>query len=67
MNGFEVTESQRLDELTYHRIVETMKHAYAIRTGLTDPNFYGEEVAELVAKSSNETFLQLIRNNITAR
>ena len=67
MKGFEVTESERLDELTYHRIVETMKHGYAIRTGMSDPNFYGAEVDELVEKSSDEEFLQSIRNNITGK
>ena len=54
LNGYEINESMRLDELTYHRIVEAMKHAYAVRTGLADPNFFPEEIRKVEEKCSNK-------------
>ena len=40
-------------KLTYHRLLETMKHGYAIRSGLADPYFYGQEMLDLEERCSD--------------
>lgn len=65
LSGFTIDETMRLDELTYHRIVESMKHGYAIRSTLADPAFYPEESAKLEGYCTDELFLQSLRDNIT--
>ena len=56
-------------KLTYHRLLETMKHGYAIRSGLADPYFYGQEMLDLEERCSNpdeieEWFLKKIDSDI---
>lgn len=52
LEGFNLRESSK-DPLTYHRIAEAFKHAYAQRTKLADPDFE-PEVYELMANLTSE-------------
>ena len=42
-----------------------MKHGYATRSNLTDPQFYPQVVDKLVRDCLNETLHEEIRKNIT--
>ena len=52
IEGYNLTPNERLDHLANHRIIESMKHGYAIRTGLGDPEFYPYDQADLEKKIS---------------
>ena len=49
--------------LTYHRIVETFKHAFAKRTELGDPEFV-ENVNNIVTQMLTDEYAQQIRNAV---
>ena len=46
-------------------IVETLKHGYAVRSGLADPNFYGKEMRDLERRCTNSDFIEQLKANIT--
>ena len=43
LDAYDLDESKKLDEETYHKIIESMKHAYALRTANGDPEFFPDE------------------------
>ncbi len=66
MRGFSLTNeknmTQRERNVFYHRLVESMKHAYAIRGSLADSDFVG--VGKYIDDIKNDTFIQNKRNRI---
>ncbi|XP_055613005.1 scoloptoxin SSD20-like [Uranotaenia lowii] len=53
----------RDDPITWHRIVETFKHAYGIRTRLGDPAFV-PGIEELVRNLTSKNYARYIRSKI---
>lgn len=49
--------------LTYHKIIETFKYAYAKRTELGDPNF--NNITELLQNLTSNDYAEAIRDRIT--
>ena len=43
LDAYDLDESKKLDEETYHKIIESMKHAYALRTANGDPDFFPDK------------------------
>ncbi|XP_066268911.1 glutathione hydrolase 1 proenzyme-like [Branchiostoma lanceolatum] len=66
MNGYGLKPSSVEDDdsqiLTYHRIVEAFKFAYAKRTELGDPNFV--DVDELVTNMTSRAYAESLRQKI---
>ena len=43
LDAYDLDETKKLDEEAYHKIIESMKHAYALRTANGDPEFFPDE------------------------
>ena len=48
-------------------LVETLKHGYAVRSGLADPYFYGEEMRDLERRCTDPDFIEQLKANITEK
>merc|ERR1719402_36884 len=67
LKGYKIDKTKRLDEETYHRIIETMKFGYSYRSRLSDPAFYPDVIEKLLVDCTNETLHAEIRKNITEK
>jgi len=65
LEGYDLTPERHLTDETFHLIVETLKHGYAVRSGLADPNFYGKEMRDLERRCTNSDFIEQLKANIT--
>lgn len=59
LNGYDLTENI----LTYHRIIESFKFGYALRTKLADKNFV-EGLDQLVKNLTDQEYANMIRTRI---
>ncbi|XP_062542093.1 glutathione hydrolase 1 proenzyme-like [Armigeres subalbatus] len=60
-DGFENLEPD--DPLTWHRVVESFKHGYGLRTRLGDPD-YVPDIQDLVQNLTSKEYAALIRDKI---
>ncbi|XP_065081880.1 glutathione hydrolase 1 proenzyme-like [Ochlerotatus camptorhynchus] len=51
------------DSLTWHRVLESFKHAYGLRTRLGDPEFI-PEIQELVQNLTSKSYASMVRGKI---
>ncbi|XP_001648753.2 gamma-glutamyltranspeptidase 1 [Aedes aegypti] len=61
LDGYENLQAD--DPLTWHRVVESFKHAYGLRTRVGDPDFV-PEIQELVQNLTSKDFATLVREKI---
>uniref|UniRef100_A0A1Q3FF50 Putative gamma-glutamyltransferase n=1 Tax=Culex tarsalis TaxID=7177 RepID=A0A1Q3FF50_CULTA len=61
LDGYESLDAK--DPLTWHRIIESFKHGYGIRTQLGDPPFV-PGIEESLRKLSNKNYAAFIRDGI---
>lgn len=61
LDGYENLQAD--DPLTWHRVVESFKHAYGLRTRVGDPDFV-PEIQELVQNLTSKDFAALVRGKI---
>lgn len=53
------------DDLTWHRIVESFKHGYGLRTKVGDPRFVNS-VNNVLQKMTNKNYIAYIRDMIVS-
>ena len=58
---------EHLTDETFHLIIETLKHGYSVRSGLADPTFYPEEMADLERRCTDPDFIAKLRANVTEK
>lgn len=67
MDGYKITPetilSQQNELLTYHRLIEAFKFAYALRTDLADPDF-DSNVTAVVEKLVSRSYADSVRKKI---
>lgn len=67
MDGYKITPetilSTKKELLTYHRLIEAFKFAYALRTDLADPNF-DSNVTAVVEKLVSRSYADSVRKKI---
>jgi len=64
LSGYPESFSTFEDDLSEHRIVEAMKHVYALRMSLSDPAFFSNVTAAAVNDMMNGTFMEELRQTI---
>ena len=61
LSGYKLPMAASADTLSVHRMVEAMRHAFAIRMSLSDPAYFTNKTAQAVADLTSGPYMENLR------